>query len=53
MVADYHILPCGSVYVRIDFRGKYAFVSQHLLYHTKVGTVFNEMRRKGMTESVG
>lgn len=50
MMFSYGILPCRTVYVGIDFRRKYALMSQHLLDGPEVGTILHKMRGERMTE---
>lgn len=45
-------LPGTAVYVRVYLRGQYRLVPEHLLHHTQVRPVFNQMGGERMSEGV-
>ena len=42
----------SAVNVDVDFGGGNAFVTEHLLYGTKVGSAFKQVCRKGVSQCV-
>lgn len=52
MIGEDFLAQMGFVKVEIKFGGRYALMTEHLLYGSQIGSSFEQMSRKRMTESV-
>lgn len=52
MICLHYLGQMGAIYVHINFGSGNAFMPQHLLYGSKIGTIFEQMSGKGMPEGM-